>query len=109
MESNSMRRINVEDLRKSVNVLLDHILESGVESIDLEKQYYWQVNAQNKYDMATEPVGLVVGDLWDDLDFTEAVLTKDRKEAVAYTLTEVAQVLAYLGEVTGARLASRGA
>ena len=102
-----MRTIDLRGLKESVNVLLDHIIDSGIESIPLEKQLYWQVDAKERFDLQKSPTELVVGDLFDDLDFVERVLLR-KQDAVAYTLTELAPILEYIGEVASGKLAEDG-
>lgn len=102
-----MSEIDVSKLKEVVNLLLDHIIEMGVDKVSLEEQFYWKVSDSEKYEMTSKPANLVVGDLFDDLEFVENVL-RDRGHVVSYTLTEVAPILAYLGEVASNKLSSHG-
>jgi len=102
-----MRNIDIQKLKEAINLLLDHVIDKGSDSITLEEQFYWKVNDNEKYRVNNEPTELSVGDLFDDLDFIEKFYrTKDN--IVSYTLTEVAPVLAYVGEVASNRLAPQG-
>ena len=102
-----MRTIDLVKLKESLNVLLDHVIDSGISSIALEQQYYWQVDAKDRFDLKKKPADLVVGDLFDELDFVERVLLK-KQSTVAYTLTELAPILEYVGEIASDKLAANG-
>lgn len=102
-----MRNIEIRKLKEAINLLLDHVIDSGSDSIALEEQFYWKVSDSEKYKMNNEPTQVAVGDLFDDLDFVERVL-HNKDNIVAYTLTEVAPILAYVGEVASNRLAPQG-
>ncbi|MEW9571734.1 hypothetical protein ABQJ54_08215 [Rhodanobacter sp. Si-c] len=92
-----MRNIEIRKLKEAINLLLDHVIDKGSDSIALEEQFYWKVSDSEKYKVNSEPTELTVGDLFDDLDFVENVL-HSKDNLVAYTLTEVAPILAYVGE-----------
>ena len=102
-----MRNIDVRKLKEVINILLDHVIDGGVDTVMLDEQFYWKVSDNEKYEITNKPIELAVGDLFDDLDFVEGVL-HDEGDVVAYTLTEVAPILAYVGEVASSKLASRG-
>lgn len=102
-----MRNIEMRKLKEAINLLLDHVIDRGFDSITLDEQFYWKVGDSEKYKMNSEPAKLTVGDLFDDLDFVEMVL-HNKDDIVAYTLTEVAPILAYVGEVASNRLAPKG-
>jgi hypothetical protein len=107
MGDDRLRTIDIKLVKESLNVLLDHVIECGIESLPLDHGYYWQVGREDKFDMQKEPKEHLVGNLPDDLDFVERVLER-REQATAYTLTELAPVLAYIGEMASAKLASKG-
>jgi len=107
VENNRMRNIDIRKLKEVINLLLDHVVDKGFDSIALEEQFYWKVSDSEKYRVNNEPTELSVGDLFDDLDFVERVL-HNKDNIVSYTLTEVASVLAYVGEVASNRLAPQG-
>ncbi|MFC5740237.1 hypothetical protein [Dyella tabacisoli] len=101
-----MRDIDIRKLKEVINILLDHVIDMGVDSLPLEQSFYWKIHDDEKYAMSGTP-DLVVGDLFDDLDFVEGVLL-DKDNVVSYTLTEVAPILTYVGEVAFSKLGSKG-
>jgi hypothetical protein len=102
-----MRVVDISALKQAVNLLLDHVIGQGVESLPLEEQFYWKVLDDEKYLMGKRPDNMGVGDLFADLDFVEQVLSA-KDQPVALLLTEIAPILAYVGEVAGQKLASSG-
>lgn len=102
-----MRVLDVRKLKESIDVIFDHIIDSGIDQIIIENQYYWQVEESQEYDFQNEPEGYAVGDLFDDLATVDRVLM-NKESAVSYTLTELAPIVAYVGKVAGRKLAPKG-
>lgn len=106
-EGTDMRVVDISVIKAAVNLLLDRVIEQGVESLPLEKQFYWKVLDDEKYLMERRPGDLGVGDLFSDLSFVEQLLSA-QDQPVALSLIELAPILAYIGEVAGEKLASTG-
>mgnify|MGYP001128021950 CR=1 FL=1 len=102
-----MRTIDISTVKAAVNLLLDHITESGLKNLPLSEQFYWKVLDNEKYVMNKPPGDLGVGDLFADLDFVEEVVS-DSRQLTALTLTELGPILTYIGEVAGESLAAKG-
>ena len=111
MRKTAPRRVTEIDLVKlktMVDRLLDHVIETrGVRTVALEDQYYWEVPAPARYRTDTDPGELDVGNLADDWEFVSRLL-REENQPVAYQLTEVAPLLAYVGETLARDLGSRG-
>ena len=102
-----MSAIDIRKLKESIDVLLDHIIDSGVERLDIETQYYWQVEESREYDFQRQPEGYAVGDFYEDMGTREQVLSS-KDNVLAYTLTELAPIVAYVGKAAGRKLAPTG-
>ena len=102
-----MSAIDIRKLKESIDVLLDHIIDSGVERLDIETQYYWQVEESREYDFQRQPEGYAVGDFYEDMAPMEQVLSS-KENVLAYTLTELAPIVAYVGKAAGRKLAPTG-
>ena len=102
-----MSAIDIRKLKESIDVLLDHIIDSGVERLDIETQYYWQVEESREYDFQRQPEGYAVGDFYEDMATMEQVLSS-KENVLAYTLTELAPIVAYVGKAAGRNLAPTG-
>jgi hypothetical protein len=100
--------VDLVALKRVVNRLLDHVIETrGVRAVTLDDRYYWDVPAPERYRVEVDPGELDVGDLADDWELV-ARLLQEENQPVAYQLTELAPLLAYLGEVLARDLAERG-
>jgi hypothetical protein len=100
--------VDLLELRRVVNRLLDHLIETrGVRAVALHDRYYWEVPAPDRYKMEVDPGALEVGDLADDWEFVSRLL-QEANAPVAYQLTELAPLLAYLGEVLARDLGEEG-
>jgi len=100
--------IDLIELKKIVNRLLDHIIETrGVRSITLGKNYYWDIPTPEIYEVEEEPGKLDTGSLSDDWEFISSLLNPD-SAPVAYQLTEVAPIIRYIGELLGEKFAQHG-
>jgi len=95
-----MTEIKIKQLREIVNKLLNHIENDlGIEKIVLDKNFYWDMDSKQRYDVETTPT-LNMGSLHDDWEFVSSLLEKD-SDPVSLSLTELAPLLRYLGEKIG--------
>lgn len=102
-----MRVVDILKLKESIDILFGHLIDSGINSLSLDTQYYWEVEERLQYDIINEPKGYVVGDFFQDLDVLEGVL-KEGENVVAYSLTELAPLIAYVGRTASRKLAPQG-
>jgi hypothetical protein len=92
--------IDIEKLRSITNLIFDHIIEDvKIKQIELRKDYYWDIDTEQLYNMKNDPIELGVGQLYDDWEFLTKI--ENRDEAVAYMLTHLAPLLRYIGEEIG--------
>jgi hypothetical protein len=89
--------IRTSDLRKLCNMLLDRVEAQGVRSFELDVDYYWEVNGEERYNPTVEPNKLTLGQLYYDWDILSKVLTGEL-DPVAYNLVELSGILRRLGE-----------
>jgi hypothetical protein len=80
--------------------------QEAYERVALEDRYCREVPAPARYRIEADPGALDVGNLADDWKFVSRLLRKDN-QPVAYQLTELAPLLAYLGEVLAKDLGKR--
>ena len=100
--------IDLVKLREVVDRLLDHIIETrGVRTVALQGRYYWEVPAPARYRTEIDRGALDVGNLADDWAFVSGLL-QEENQPVAYQLTELAPLLAYIGEALARDLSRRG-
>jgi hypothetical protein len=65
-----MTEIRITEIKEVVNRLLDHIVETrGVETIRIPNPFYWNIPADQVYDVNKDVGELDVGNLKDDWEF----------------------------------------
>lgn len=100
--------IDLRDLRRVTLRLLDHLIETrGINTVEIDRNFYWQVPSEKRFDTSAMPAELDAGSLVDDWGFVSGLLQND-SPPVAYQLTELAHLLTFIGEKMSAELASKG-
>jgi hypothetical protein len=103
-----VNEIDLVELKAVIDRLLDHVIETrGVRTVALEDRYDWEVPAPARYRTEVDPGALDVGNLADDWEFVSRLL-REENQPVAYQLTELAPLLAYIGEALAKDLGKRG-
>ena len=75
METNN--QINIADLRKIINKILDFIEKDlGKNTVDLKHNFYWSIADDALYLMEREPAELDCGSLADDREFVLGALKR---------------------------------
>jgi hypothetical protein len=95
MSSNG--KIQIEELRRAVNILLDHLRDGGIREVELGHDYYWECDAEHLYNVTKNPTDFSIGSLFDDWESVQK-LTQGQDEAVVLLLLKVAPLLRYLGD-----------
>lgn len=89
--------VEIADLRRIVNRLLDIIEASGRRSIVLNQTFYWDVPEEERYDIDTQPGSLDVRSLHDDWDCIRFLL-EDGEDPIVDQLSETATLLRYIAD-----------
>ena len=94
-------KIALSELRSSINAIFDHIENDlKIREIELEKNFYWEVDSESLFDTRSKPLLDSVGSLHDDWEFLSSVAI-EKDQAVALMLTHAAPLLRYIGEKVG--------
>jgi len=105
-----MSTINLKDIQRAINVLLDHLIKTrGIETVNLDKDFYWNIPSETLYDANLDPPNLKIdlGSFYADWEMISKLLQTD-SVPVGYQLTQVAALLRYVGEATAAQAARKG-
>jgi hypothetical protein len=94
-----MPRIQIAELKRITNQLLDHIEKSEVESVEISADYYWHVPKDERYDHYKKPAELSIGQLSDDWMELKKILDGENKP-IAFALVWLSNILRYVGEET---------
>jgi hypothetical protein len=93
--------VEVDKLRYVVDAIFDHISNKlGIKSIDIEENFYWNVDSQSLFKTKEKPLETDLGSLHDDWGFLREILN-DEDQAVALMLVHAAPLLRYIGEKIG--------
>jgi len=95
----TLMKINLTELQRSVNVALTHLREKNkISEIEIEDIGYWQVIDEQLYDIGRKQNQLdhTIGSLADDWEFSRSLLETDA-EPVSYQLTEIAPLIYAIG------------
>lgn len=91
--------IDLHRLKAVACRLIDELAtEIGSSSFRLpENDFYWQIDFAAKMNIATAPTDFTIGRLRDDWEMT-CTLCDEPTNVSAYSLTELAELLSYMGE-----------
>ncbi len=93
-----MREIGVAELRSIAETLFAHLEESGHSSVVLDKDYYWNIRMDSRYDPSQRPNDFDLGQLSDDWAELQNVVA-GRRPPLNYALVWLAAILRRVGEV----------
>ena len=93
----STEKINIEELRKAINILFDHIRAGGIDVVEFKKDYYWDMDADKIYNVAADPADLTIGSLFEDWESVQKIAS-NKDLPVVLLLLKVAPLLRYIGE-----------
>jgi hypothetical protein len=91
-------KITLEQLNHIWTELLQHLHEMGVESIDIEYDYYWDTVGLERFEIYKEAPRLGMGQLTDDWDSLLRVLNEDR-EPLTEDFVQLAAILRAVGDI----------
>ena len=91
-----MTRIEIDELERVTKSLLSHIREQGIEYVDLDEDFYWNVPEADRYDSYNEPKELTLGQLSDDWNELAKIAEGDR-ERISYALVWLSSIYRVLG------------
>jgi len=92
--------VNLGDLRRIINELLEHVEDVSGPNLKLEQDYYWCLDNEVAYDVTTPVLQVtLVGSLGDSWEFLSNMLGSNiREQGPSLMLTHVAPLLQYIGE-----------
>jgi len=89
--------IEIASLRQVTNDLLERLEADGITKLELDADYYWSIPPEHRYDRHDEPKEHVMGQLSEDLAFTNQLIDGTRPP-VTYGLVWISSLLRYIGE-----------
>ena len=92
-----MKNMSVEVLKKAFDNICHYMNEQNISSIELDRDYYWEIDCNQRYDMDRVPAVSDVGQLFDDWNEIER-MAKDEDGIVSYDIIWFASVCRFIGE-----------
>jgi hypothetical protein len=89
--------INLDDLHEISDRLIQNVKEKGINSINLEVDYYWNIPQHQLYNPYQRPIDLNMGQLSDNWHELRKLL-QSQKEPLGYHLVWLAAILRAVGE-----------
>lgn len=84
-------------LEKVTKEIFNHLKQLGIEGIELDKDFYWNVPLDQKYEPYNKPTALDLGQLSDDLQELQAI-QKGEVEPSGHALVALGSILRFIGE-----------
>lgn len=91
-----MSSINLGELQRAINRLLDQLSAAGIQEVVLDQPYYWKVLDDEKYIMSSKPNELGIGDLAFEAEAIRCALDPDEPPP-KLLLVSLAALLSHVG------------
>lgn len=85
-------RINIDELDKTISLLLSNLKSTKGNEVELKNDYYWDISSEQIYNPYSEPSDMSLGQLSDDLNEIDR-LNSSIDEAIPYDLKRAAEIL----------------
>ncbi len=89
--------IDVETLEKAFQIILAYLEKVEVTSIEVDKDFYWDISPEQRYAPYQDPKDLSLGQLSSDWEHIQKIASGN-EEPIAYSLVWLASLMKYLGE-----------
>jgi hypothetical protein len=90
-------KIHINELRNVAEKIFQHLEEIHQEDFYLENDFYWEIPEESLYNVEQEPTGHSIGQLSDDWNDLQMILT-NKEEPITYNLVDLAAILKAIGQ-----------
>jgi hypothetical protein len=93
--------LSLKTIQVAFNLLIEHLESKGVDSISLEKDFYWIIPQDQRYNPYIMPdvTLLMLGQLFEDVENLQRMQV-DNNHIINYGFVWLAHILIYIGETT---------
>lgn len=92
-------KVRVAELQRISQALFDHLERRGYDAVELPHDYYWEINAAQRYDPTKDPSDFTLGQISHDLERVREIASRNA-DPVAFALVWLSAVLRQVGEET---------
>lgn len=89
--------VDTATLRRACEILITHLESRGRSSIELERDHYWEILAEKRYDSYAEPKTFTVGQLSDDYQEVDRI-ARGESEPLIYALVWLGSIMRAVGD-----------
>jgi hypothetical protein len=90
-------QVRLSDLRAVCDRLFAHLDEMGIEAVEIDNNYYWDIPSGARFNVDEPPVVEQIGQLTDDWADLRKLLD-GTAEPIAYNFVDLAAILRAVGE-----------
>ena len=95
-ESNNIQ-VRLEDLGRALQLIAKHIETSQGGSVEIGQDYYWEIAEAELYDPTKDPSGFSLGQLSDDWERLQQLLTGEAPP-IGYAMVWLSALLRAVGQ-----------
>ncbi|MGL5803832.1 MAG: hypothetical protein ACRC2R_27535 [Xenococcaceae cyanobacterium] len=89
--------VDLNVLEKASHIIFEYWQKEGIQKIEVEEDFYWNISTKERYDPYKEPQDLDLGQLSDDWSEIEKIAS-GKTEPIIYALVWLASIYKILGE-----------
>jgi hypothetical protein len=97
VENNCNLRIELDDLVRALQALIQHVKEQHQGPVEISDDYYWEINQEQLYDPTKGPSDFSLGQLSDDWQRLSQILVGEAPP-VGYALVWLSSILRAVGQ-----------
>ena len=90
-------KITTSELEKIINTICEHLVSIGIKEIEIDQDYYWDIDKEVLYDPSQKPNTLELGQLSYDVEILKNVLN-GKHAPIGWHFVPLSAVLRYAGE-----------
>ena len=90
-------KIDLIKLRQVTEVIFSYLEQDNIKTIEINEDFYWNIKQEELYNPYVTPVQLDLGQLSDDWETLQLLLSKQRTP-IAYDLVALSALLKIIGE-----------
>ncbi len=90
-------KVSTSELQRLFNTICDHLVSAGVKEIEIDKDYYWDIDKEILYNPNNKPNNLELGQLSFDVETLKNVL-EGKQAPIGWHFVPLSAVLRYIGE-----------